>query len=499
MSNQGIPDQALPGSGATAPDFIGGVPSAMVQALYAVGFRGDALSRMVAIGMRESGGTPSAHNGNASTGDDSWGWFQINYLGSLSASRTAAFGTPQNLISSPDNQAKAAWSLSNGGTNFQPWTTNAGLSQANLTAASAAISQLSQSGQITDAPAYAQSQAAGLGASGAGADPSATGGGTTPDVSGTAAGNGNLYIPKDGAVFNVTGQAPVIVYDLGNGLKVYFDFSAPGTNVQALMGQQYVLGSGMAPNISAQDFYANNGPGWSPTTTMIHGGTVQALAGLASLQSSGGSFDTWMKTQLNTVSGGRADWQADPQIAGLLVQRVLGTIDDATLQVDIQQTNFWKTHTTQETSWENLSPADQAQKVASEVSNLQAINSNWGIPAGDLTAAATNIANGTSTEDQYTQTLQKQATVMYPWMADFAKQNIDTKTAAAPWLSTYANTMEKPADLMNAQVQKALTSGTPVYQFEQDLKNSPDWLQTKNAAQDLSTNAASIGRLMGFS
>lgn len=129
------------------------VPPEMLQALYNAGFRGAALQRMAAIGMRESGGNPSAHNGNAATGDDSWGWFQINYLGNLKASRTAQFGAPQQLIASPQAQANAAWALSNGGTNFQPWTTNKGLPQAFLDDAQSGINQLTASGQIAVAPA----------------------------------------------------------------------------------------------------------------------------------------------------------------------------------------------------------------------------------------------------------------------------------------------------------------------------------------------------------
>lgn len=484
MSQQGIPDSGLPGAGSATPAINS--PSDFAYALLAQ------------LGITSTPGAVQAIIAWAHAEGGNW-----NNTATFNPLNTTQAESGSHGINSVNVQAYTSWeqglaatvaTLKNG--RYGDILANLATGNAQQIASSASLNTWGTGNFTKD-----------LAGATPGPAPADLPQGTTPDVSATAAGNTAFTVPKDGAVFNVAGIGPVMVYDLGNGLKVYFSFGS--TNVQQLMGQQYVLGSGMAPNLTAAQFAANAGPGWSPTSNMVNGGSIEGLAGLESLQAAGGtqssdplsgaSFVSWMKDKLNVVSGGRADWQADPQIAGLLVQRVIGKIDDATLQVDIQQTNFWKTHTSQQTSWENLSPADQAQKVASEVSNLQTINSNWGIPAGDLTAAATNIANGTSTEDQYTQTLQKQATVMYPWMADFAKQNIDTKTAAAPWLSTYANTMEKPADLMNAQVQKALTSGTPVYQFEQDLKNSPDWLQTKNAAQDLSTNAASIGRLMGFS
>lgn len=63
---------------------------------------------MAAIAIAESGGRPSAHNGNASTGDDSYGLWQINYFGSMRAGRSKEFGSPASLLASPAAQARAA-------------------------------------------------------------------------------------------------------------------------------------------------------------------------------------------------------------------------------------------------------------------------------------------------------------------------------------------------------------------------------------------------------
>lgn len=310
----------------------------------------------------------------------------------------------------------------------------------------------------------------------------------TPDVSGVSANTGPIQIPMDGAFFNVDGTQ-VVVYDLGNGIKVYYDFSSPGTQVDT-------HGAGIV-NISAADFYAAKGPGWSPTSQLIHGGIVQKLAGI--LQGKPGTtFHDFMTQQLNTLSGGRQDWQQDPQIRALLTKRALGLIDDATLEVNLKGTDFWKTHTTRQNDWANISPADQQQRIQQEQMALQRLYGAWGVPAGDLTGVATEVASGVKTEEQVLATLQQQATVLYPWMADFAKQGTDTKTAAQPWLSTYSTVMEKPADLMNRDIQKALTSGTPVYQFETDLKKKPEWLDTKNAVSELTSAATNVASHMGM-
>lgn len=75
-----------------------------------------------AVAMAESGGNPSAHNGNSATGDDSWGLWQINYFGALYWPRVAAFGMPDTLTD-PNRAAQAAITLSSNGANWRPWTT----------------------------------------------------------------------------------------------------------------------------------------------------------------------------------------------------------------------------------------------------------------------------------------------------------------------------------------------------------------------------------------
>jgi hypothetical protein len=76
-----------------------------------------------AIAQAESGGNSAALNNNPHTGDYSVGLWQINYFGSLSASRTAAYGTAAALLINPNAQARAAISISSNGTNWKFWST----------------------------------------------------------------------------------------------------------------------------------------------------------------------------------------------------------------------------------------------------------------------------------------------------------------------------------------------------------------------------------------
>lgn len=67
---------------------------------------------MAAIAMAESGGRTDAMNTRAP--DYSVGLWQINYFGAMMPGRTKAYGSPAQLISDPNRQAKAAISILKG-------------------------------------------------------------------------------------------------------------------------------------------------------------------------------------------------------------------------------------------------------------------------------------------------------------------------------------------------------------------------------------------------
>lgn len=87
------------------------------------GLSGERLAIAIAIALGESGGNPRAHNGNRNTGDNSYGLWQINMLDSLGPARRATFGLASNEdLFDPDTNARVMYAMSNGGTNWQPWS-----------------------------------------------------------------------------------------------------------------------------------------------------------------------------------------------------------------------------------------------------------------------------------------------------------------------------------------------------------------------------------------
>ena len=86
---------------------------------------GDSQAKMAAaIAMVESGGDPNQHNYNPSTGDDSYGLWQINMLGSMGPTRRKQFGISDNSqLYNPETNARAMAIVSQDGGNFSPWST----------------------------------------------------------------------------------------------------------------------------------------------------------------------------------------------------------------------------------------------------------------------------------------------------------------------------------------------------------------------------------------
>lgn len=94
----------------------------LVELLSLVGFEGRSLKIAWAVAKKESNGRPKAHNDNISTGDDSYGIFQINMLGSLGDDRRDKFGIEKNKdLLDPVENAKAAFYMSSRGTNWGSW------------------------------------------------------------------------------------------------------------------------------------------------------------------------------------------------------------------------------------------------------------------------------------------------------------------------------------------------------------------------------------------
>jgi hypothetical protein len=90
--------------------------------LSLVGFKGQNLVEAWAVAKKESNGRPLAFNGNTSTGDSSYGIFQINMIDSLGPDRRDKFELSSNAeLFNPVLNAQIAHHMSNGGENWIAW------------------------------------------------------------------------------------------------------------------------------------------------------------------------------------------------------------------------------------------------------------------------------------------------------------------------------------------------------------------------------------------
>lgn len=103
----------------------GSVPSgSLMSILEQAGFKGQGLSKAYAVAMAESRGNASAFNGNAKTGDKSYGLFQINMLGAMGPARLKQYGlSSNNDLLNPLTNAEVAYKMSGGGSNWSAWST----------------------------------------------------------------------------------------------------------------------------------------------------------------------------------------------------------------------------------------------------------------------------------------------------------------------------------------------------------------------------------------
>jgi hypothetical protein len=97
-------------------------PEEIKNVLELAGFEGKSLRTAFGIVLKESTGRPYAHNQNSATGDNSYGLFQINMIGSLGPARRSEFGLASNEeLFSPLKNAQIAYIISDGGSNWGPW------------------------------------------------------------------------------------------------------------------------------------------------------------------------------------------------------------------------------------------------------------------------------------------------------------------------------------------------------------------------------------------
>ncbi len=105
-------------------------PEDLKDLLWAVGFEGVALKTAWSVARVESNGRPLALNDNKSTGDKSFGIFQINMLGDLGVARKEKFDLVSNKeLFDPVTNAEITYFMTKGGKDWSSWSASTGKAQ----------------------------------------------------------------------------------------------------------------------------------------------------------------------------------------------------------------------------------------------------------------------------------------------------------------------------------------------------------------------------------
>jgi hypothetical protein len=105
-------------------------PEDLKDLLWAVGFEGASLKTAWSVARVESNGRPLALNDNKSTGDKSYGIFQINMLGELGVDRLEKFNLVSNKeLFDPVTNAEITYFMTKGGKDWSSWSASTGKAQ----------------------------------------------------------------------------------------------------------------------------------------------------------------------------------------------------------------------------------------------------------------------------------------------------------------------------------------------------------------------------------
>lgn len=516
------------------------------QILYQVGFRGNDLVNFVAIAGRESGYRPDArrtNNPGGQTGD--FGLFQINYKNFEALQKAGIMRSPADLLNPVTNARAAKFLFDSGG--YSPWGAGPGgwqqggdpLYKTNVNAAKQAVDNAANRGMLG-----ADWSAGGSGPSGPGGQPMSDPG---------TGRSGPFTLPSDAKLYN-NGFTVVAVFEVAPGVRIGYSVNWTDGSVQFdpnkqtfVSPQQWaemgVLDAGNAEELrsfsgtwnSYQQFFdrlldetfGKNNPARSDA------GVLRVLAeyagrpdmteaelrnklqatdwyqsrtqgelewnslGDAERQKRRDDVAGRMSDDLFSIAGVRVD-PSDPRILNYLEDVSSGKVGYGSWmsQMKTQALADSESPESRRLRDEQEQQRQRGVDVENTAQRVRTLAQRWGVTwdAGTYQSVASKIVSNEMSEADVIEMMKDQAQVLYPWK----DRELETQTAAMPWVETYKRVMEKEGSLTNPQIQAALTSGAPVWDFERQLKRSTDWLGTRNAREEMYSTISEIGRRMGF-
>jgi hypothetical protein len=516
----------------------------VAQIAFAAGFRGQALVDMVAIARRESGYRSDAHRtdrpGQQRTGD--FGLWQVNYVNVPQLVQAGIINQASDLLD-PAKNARAAFLLSGGGQNLRPWAAGpGGWNQAgdpfygtNRNAAQAAVQRAEQQGLL-------------------GQDWAAPAAPATNQGGPVANSEGPFTLPNDAQLYN-DGSKVYAAFDVGGVLIAYEVTWNNGTvdlqgrpqttvspdqwqqlnavnagNAEELRGFSVTYGGSfraffdsVLDQVMGKNNPARNDPEVLRVLADFAGRPDMTAAELQNKLQATQWFQARTTSELEWNSLAEAEkvkrrddaaarmvntwFQFTGEAIAMDDPRIMNYLEDVASGksgIGAWTENVVKRAATDngESPWsrqvrdEQESQRQRGIDVENTAQRLGDLARRWGLRFGidSLQNWARAVTEKTMSEQDILELFKNQAQVLYPWK----DREMETQTAAQQWIETYNRVMEKPGDIFNPAVQGALTKGQTILDFEQELKRSNEWLNTRNAREEMYSVVSETGRRLGF-
>jgi hypothetical protein len=510
------------------------------QVLYQAGVRGDALVYLVAVAERESGYVAGAHRTDSPrerlSGDR--GLWQINYTWDAELKKAGIIKSAQDLFDPLTNakaaafvfskQGKDAWAMGSNG--YQSGgNPNKGV---NMATAQAAVSRAAAQGVL---------------------------GKDWNSGSTAAAGGGGGTLPRDARIVSRDGNAPVALFQVAPGVWIHYKAYSPasyaGRPVERLTAAQYQAKYGASVNggdvTELEEIPAAFGTYAAYTNAILDQvfpkgdprrndpeimRVLATRAGRPDMTEA--EFENLLKgtKYYQTRTEGQLRWNDLSE-----AERQLQTRDVGSRMVQIWQQLTGESVTTArfggaamemlasgkmgfgewteshvkpyalkvpESPWARTVREEQENQrkrpidIENTVLQIRDTLTQWGLTWSEasIVSWAQGLVEKTKSDEDLLGTVKQQAQVLYPWK----DPEMETVVAAAPWIETYNRVLERQGSLQTSEIARTLAAygrdpdNNDVWSFEQKLKMSDAYDETKQGADDAYSTAAELAGMMGF-
>jgi hypothetical protein len=427
--------------------------ASLMSILQQAGFRGEGLKMAYAIAMAESSGNARAHNGNAGTGDNSYGLFQINMLGGMGPERRSRYGLSSNeALFDPLTNAKVAYKMSNGGKNWGPWSTYGNGAYKTYYGGSGAQVGNSSGGYYT-----------GSGYAGTGT--------VTPKLD------------KDELASQYGLSAALI--NSSKELKNLFNKAVSGGWSAAKFGAQL-----------------KNSKWWRTQSSTLRKYLTTKFTDPATFKQNWGNAQ--YKVNQLAVTVGLGNQITKGKSSKLLKAAIYNSLALGWSDARIKDWLGSKASTHGGVMWGEAGEAfDKFHELA--YLNGMRYSSDW------YKKNAVSVVSGKSTLENVEAGIRKAAAARYGAFAEQINAGQNVMDLAAPYIKSAATLLELPEtdmDLFNNHIAKAMTarvakgaesgSQMPLWQFENEVRADPLWRKTNNARESMMTVARQVAKDFGL-